>query len=133
MKRRNLYFSGLMILVFLLGFACIEEPGDKLPTQNPEIIDTVSFQDDIMPIFQTHCISCHGDFYPDGEFDLTTYEALMSTGNHAPNVVPFQPDSSWLVFVISPEDTTFHDRSPYDSITVVNPIREWILQGALDN
>jgi hypothetical protein len=65
--------------------------------------DSVSYADDIRPIFNDHCVSCHispaSPYYSD--LDLTTYQGLMdTTENDTLVVLPYYPNSSKLVTMI---------------------------------
>jgi len=53
----------------------------------------VSFETDVLPIFQAKCVVCHGSL---GGWDGSSYEAAISTGVHAPVVVAGDPDGSLL-------------------------------------
>ncbi len=117
-----------IFIAFLTG--CTEEKGTN--SNSPLAVDTLSFASDIMPIFEAHCIECHGELWPDGDYDMTSYDMVINSGLHAPNVIPGKPDSSYLIHVISPDDTTGHD-GPYPQTTVIEPIYTWIDQGALNN
>jgi len=109
--------------------------GDSAPTsQGPPPADSVSFAAQIQPIFDAHCIVCHGAAI-NGDLDLTTYASLMdSIGPHAPVVLPMNPDSSYLVQKL---DGTAQPRmpqgGPYLTDEQIGRIRLWIEQGALDN
>ena len=56
--------------------------------------ETVFFQLDILPIFQTVCVHCHGGA---GGLDLQSWEDLMAGGNSGAVVIPGDGDSSLLV------------------------------------
>jgi mono/diheme cytochrome c family protein len=53
----------------------------------------ITFEADVLPIFQAQCVACHGTM---GGWDGSTYEAAMSTGDHAPVVLPGDPQGSLL-------------------------------------
>jgi mono/diheme cytochrome c family protein len=60
--------------------------GQPVPT-NP------TFNADISPIFNQSCKMCHGSL---GGWDSTTYKSVMTTGDHAPVVIPGDPINSLL-------------------------------------
>jgi hypothetical protein len=127
-KSITIFVSLALVAVFF--YACAEEAGDY--PFNPNTNDTIySFSGDILPIFQSLCVSCHAGSTPEGDLTLTSYANLMAGGAHTVEVVPFFPDSSLLVLKI--DGTYSHDGSPYDFNNVVLPIREWIARGALNN
>ncbi|MGE5223076.1 MAG: c-type cytochrome [Omnitrophica WOR_2 bacterium] len=54
---------------------------------------TVSFSADVLPIFTSACSGCHGTL---GNWDATSYEKVMGTGDHKPVVIPGDADKSLL-------------------------------------
>jgi mono/diheme cytochrome c family protein len=54
---------------------------------------TPTFDVNILPIFQQSCTMCHGTL---GGWDSTSYQAVMTTGDHAPVVTPGDVDNSLL-------------------------------------
>ncbi len=62
------------------------------PTSQPTR-GTLTFDGNILPIFQQYCAMCHGSL---GGWDSTTYQAVMTTGDHAPVVIPGDTDNSLL-------------------------------------
>jgi mono/diheme cytochrome c family protein len=99
----------------------------------------VSYKDDVLPIFQVHCVSCHT---PGGEgtaasgLDLTNYQGLMKGTKYGPMVVAGDPESSNLMRLLdwraSPALRMPHGKQqlPADER---NTIRNWIRQGAKNN
>ncbi|MEC7564840.1 MAG: c-type cytochrome domain-containing protein [Planctomycetota bacterium] len=60
--------------------------------------ETVSFKNDIAPLFLEHCASCHGlGQRASGRFDLTTFSGFLRGGENGPPVVPKNADESYLV------------------------------------
>lgn len=54
----------------------------------------VGFEADILPMFSRACNACHGAA---GGWDGTTYEGALLSGDHAPVIVPGDPDASLLL------------------------------------
>jgi mono/diheme cytochrome c family protein len=52
-----------------------------------------TFEANILPIFQQSCAVCHGSL---GGWDSTSYQAVMTTGNHAPVVIAGDAANSLL-------------------------------------
>lgn len=46
-----------------------------------------------MPIFGSRCLDCHGT---DGSWDASSYELVMTTGDHASVVIPGDVEGSLL-------------------------------------
>jgi len=93
--------------------------------------DTVCFQTDILPLYQTYCAStgCHtgkangGD---DENFSLSSYADIKK------GIVPFNPgDSRYFTIIQSGQMPPGH--SPKLSAAQINTITKWINQGALNN
>ncbi len=93
-----------------------------------------SFAGDILPIFQTHCISCHAPPEPPEGLDLTSYAGLMYSGENQ-TVVPYNADQSLLVTMITPGATEepMPPGGPYLTSGQIDLIRQWIDDGALNN
>lgn len=68
-----------------------EEPAETTEEEPQE--KEVSFQEDVLPIFDDKCAACHGAL---GGWDASTYEAVMTTGDNAPVVIPGDVDNSLL-------------------------------------
>ena len=117
----------------LAGFAvrCLAAPAPKEPP--------VSFKEDVLPVFQARCASCHS---PDGEgykasgLDLTTYKGVLAGTKYGPMVVAGDPDSSNLMRLIDwripPQMRMPHNKKQL-SVCDRDAIRAWIRQGAKDN
>ena len=102
------------------------------PVADQPTMEGVSFSTDVMPIFESKCVACHGNF---GGWDASTYTSVLGTGNNAPVVIPGDPENSLLgqkmngtqsIGDIMPTAGLL----PEDEIQV---IRDWIEEGALDN
>jgi mono/diheme cytochrome c family protein len=101
--------------------------------------EPTSFSEDILPIFQGRCVSCHqsgGAGYEKSGLDLTTYEGVMKGTKHGAMVIPRDPDSSNLVWLLdwraSPELRMPHGKKKL-SVCDRNAIRAWIREGAKNN
>lgn len=117
-----------LVLSCLLAACSGSSPSDP---GNGDPPTTVSFALDILPIFQQECIHCHGGA---GNLDLDSYQGLMDGGVSGPVVIPGQPDDSLLPKRL---DGTITPQMPADgpplSSLEIDRIRQWILEGALDN
>lgn len=113
--------------IFLAGCADFGDPAALAP---------VSFSNDIQPIFNQNCTAnCHNSQNAPnfGNLDLTTYVALMDTIAHAKEIVPGDPDASYLVQRI--ERTVGLLMPPTEPLPPndISLIRQWVAEGALDN
>ncbi len=100
----------------------------------------VSFQEDVLAVFQVRCVSCHsapnGEGYKASGLDLTTYKGVMAGTKFGPMVIPGDPDSSNLMrlldWQISPQLRMPHNKKQL-SVCDRDAIRTWIRQGAKNN
>ena len=106
MKKKSLMQLLLITTVSLLLLLSFCES-----TDNP----TVSFNDDILPIFKTQCTRCHFDNASPGNLDLSSYGALMSgNSNHPDNLVVLGYPSQSLLYesIASDEQAILPSRMP---------------------
>ena len=135
MKRRNLIAAAAIVV----GAAClmivdVSTPSAQLCAEEPQ-----SFSEDILPILKGRCVSCHqpgGAGYEKSGLDLTTYEGLIKGTKFGAMVIPRDPESSNLMWLLdwraSPEVRMPHGKKKL-SICDRNAIRAWIREGAKDN
>lgn len=98
-----------------------------------------SFSEDVFPIFKGRCIDCHrpgGAGYETSGLDLTTYEGVMKGTKYGKMVIPGDPDTSNLMWLLDwrgkPETRMPHGKKQL-SICDRTTIRHWILDGAPNN
>jgi len=134
MKRRNLTGAAIAFGVACLVIAEVSMTSAQLCAAEPQ-----SFSEDVLPIFKGRCASCHqsgGAGYEKSGLDLTTYEGLMKGTKFGAMVVPRDPDSSNLMWLLdwraSPEVRMPHGKKKL-SICDRNAIRAWIREGAKNN
>ena len=110
--------------------------------------NTVSFADDVQPIFDRYCISCHsgtGEGAEVSAYVMTDYNGVMTGTTHGPVVVAGSRMSSSLYLVVAgktaPEirmpphnDESFaQGRGVMLSADAIETIGLWIDQGARNN
>ena len=91
----------------------------------------VSFANDIMPIFQTSCVECHGVRSTKEGLDMLTYENLLAGSRHGPVLLPGNANESLLVQLIV--NGEMPNRGPLLTTEQIQLISDWIDQGALNN
>lgn len=94
---------------------------------------TVSFNDDIRPIFNQKCLKCHGGVKKQGDLSLLFREdALQPAKSGKIAIIPGSPLKSELIKRISHHDP--EERMPLDAEPLTNQekklIKRWITQGA---
>jgi hypothetical protein len=115
----------------------VETPTE--PPIEPPPVPTVSFANDIQPVFAVNCVGCHGN---SGGLSLKAsgaYANLVNTTsfNYGPlvRVVPGKPEESVLYRKLSGDPTvgsSMPPSGPLDAATL-ELIRVWIAEGALNN
>ena len=101
----------------------------------------VSYREQIQPILNNHCITCHGAENPSGKINLTSFETLMNSRTihgKKPLIVSGDAAQSWLYIlartnqphVRMPPDTSAQKALPEDDVQLIG---KWIMQGAKDN
>jgi mono/diheme cytochrome c family protein len=125
------------------------DPAAATPTPTPEPSPTlapaptvdlakVSFQNDVLPLFQQSCIQCHGGERPDGSgprveegLKLLTYEDIMAGSWNGSVIEPGDVAGSYLIEQIAT------GRMPKDgerlSEAEVEIISAWVAAGAPNN
>jgi mono/diheme cytochrome c family protein len=98
-----------------------------------------SFADDVLPIFKGYCFSCHqpgGQGQDKSGLDLSTYEGVMRGTKFGKMVIPGDPDSSNLVWLLdwrgAPETHMPLGKKKL-STCERDTIRAWIIEGAKNN
>ena len=110
------------------------------PVRQACAAEQVSFAQDILPLLQWRCVSCHqppdGEGYKKSGVDLTSYEGLMKGTKFGPMVIPGDPESSNLMMLldwrVAPEIRMPHGKKKLSTCDR-DAIRHWIAQGAKDN
>ncbi len=116
-------------LLFLAAFLCAAGDFIALGQQSPA--KTPSYND-VVPIFQKHCIQCHAGAKPPLGLRLDNYEDVMK-GSDEPVVVPGEPKNSSLFLRIIGEQKPRMPRNgpPWLNENEIALIKQWIMEGAL--
>jgi uncharacterized membrane protein len=88
----------------------------------------------IDPIFEAHCVACHGETKVKGGLRLDAYDLLMNGGRDGPVIIPGQLERSILFnrITLPPEHKKFmpaEGKQPLKQEEIAW-IKAWILQGA---
>ncbi len=129
--------TGLAAVVALpLGMALTIMGTPSPGTTGPAPVAAASFADDIKPILDRSCVSCHGAEV-DGEIvielslNMTTYEGLMAGSEYGTVIEPGDPGNSLLLEMVEAGDMP-EDGDPL-SPDEIELIRTWIAEGAENN
>jgi Planctomycete cytochrome C len=139
MKRRLFVLAGA-ILMAIGGTTGLEIlSGSNKVCAEPANQAKMSFAEDVMPIFVGRCFSCHkpgGQGNEKSGLDLSTYEGVMRGTKFGRMVIPGDPDSSnlmWLLDWRGSPDTHMPLGKKKLSICDRDAIRDWIREGAKNN
>lgn len=113
----------------LVNFIRQMKPEEAQPKPTEGVI---SFTTDIMPIFEDQCALCHGTL---GGWDATSYQAVMTSGDHAPVVIPGNVEGSILAQKILGTQTAGTIMPPAGKMSdaEIQIILDWIAAGALED
>jgi len=136
-------FTATLAAVTVLSAVALVGTGIELPfgpacaaqTKPPQ----VSFSEDILPLLQFRCSSCHqpgGEGFEKSGLDLTSYQGVMKGTNYGPMIIPGHPDTSNLMLLLDwrvPAEVRMPHGKKQLSICDRDEIRTWIFDGAKDN
>lgn len=99
----------------------------------PGAAGAIDFTRDVQPLFQRHCVECHGPEKQEGGYRLDVKRVALEGGDsHAPNIVPGKSGESPLIRFVTGLDEEM--RMPSEGKPLVPEeiavLREWIDQGA---
>ena len=92
-------------------------------------------ENDVLPIFQTRCVLCHGKRRQEGGLDLRTQASRLKGGKSGPALVPGKPDESLILKRISsgempPPKMLFEYAVRPPTSSEVKTLRKWITAGS---
>lgn len=95
-------------------------------------VETPTFSQHVQPILDRRCASCHGQ-RARGGYRVTDYDAALTSGDHAPVILPGDAGGSILVRMLKGETTEAGGQMPPGSPLQEEQIEliiRWIDQGA---
>ena len=94
-----------------------------------------NFQDDVLPIFRKHCLSCHNADQNKAGLDLTSSQAALVGSSGGKVVLAGRPDSSPLYLAITHHENSvaMPPNKPKLPDEQLKTIREWIAGGLIAN
>ena len=92
----------------------------------------ISFESDVVPVFNKYCVGCHNDDDSEGGFSLESFSALRNGGEHGPAIMPGNASASLLFRMVNgaaetkmpPED------EPAPNAAEIAVLHQWIKEGA---
>lgn len=109
-----------------------EIPPERLELKRATGEETVSFANEIAPIFADRCAACHGNGQrAGGRFDLATFTRMLRGGDSGLAFLPTTPDESLLVRRITAKDRSRMPRNGKPlTAEEIEKIKTWIKEGA---
>ena len=108
----------LAALVLLLAPQLAAADAPKGPT----------FEADVLPVLNAHCLQCHGGVHQKNGLDLRTLSAVLKGGKSGAAVVPGKPAESLLWQKLEKDEMPKTDNKVSDANKKL--VREWIASGA---
>ncbi|MCS6908558.1 MAG: c-type cytochrome [Anaerolineales bacterium] len=91
-----------------------------------------SYDVHVAPIFKRYCVSCHVPGKKNNNYLMRTYEEVMTTGDHAPNIIPGDLGSNLIRMVHREEIEAGGPMPPTKALKpeLVEILERWVLGGA---
>jgi hypothetical protein len=127
MKNSFLKFTFLMAALTSLSFftSCTTDVDeDPFDISECGVIEAVSLQNDIIPVFQGRCFGCHASNVASGGVDLEDYNSLKLVADSGNLLGAIKHDSGYEAM---PKNDNKLDPCQIETIRI------WILEGSLNN
>ncbi|MCR9292805.1 MAG: DUF1549 domain-containing protein [bacterium] len=131
MKSTNILRVALLLNACLLNSIRAAEDTPHAASEN-----SISYSEQIEPIFRTHCQGCHQPAKAQGDYVMTDFASLLRAGESgSPAVVPGDPDASYLLEQVTPVngESAMPKKGQPLADAEIELIRQWIQQGAVDD
>jgi WD40 repeat protein/mono/diheme cytochrome c family protein len=115
----------LFAIVLVVSVAAASTPTARAADPKP-----VSFERQILPIFQGSCGGCHQPGKLKGGLDLTTFVGAMAGGKNGAAIKPGDAEHSLLLAQISGEPPEMPNKGEPLTKAEIALIRQWIQEGA---
>ena len=101
-----------------------------LPALGPD--EVPSYDVHIQPIFKRYCISCHRPGKENNNYLMGTYEEVMTSGDHAPDIIPGDLNSNIILMINRQEIEAGGPMPPTRALKpdVIDIITRWVAGGA---
>lgn len=102
--------------------------------------EAISFSQDVKPILDENCLSCHqegGSGYEASGFNMTSYENVMKGTNNGPMVIAGDVEGSNILVLMEgradPSISMPHGSMDPVASKDIKKIKSWVAQGAKNN
>lgn len=121
-----------MVLVLLLTIlSLLSACGSTATPANNGTVTTVSFKQDVAPIFNQRCTSCHSGELASGGLDLSSYTGVMAGGGNGTVITAGDAGNSRLISLVSSGQMPRSGaKLTPDQIAI---LENWVNSGAKDN
>ncbi len=91
-----------------------------------------SYEVHVAPIFKRYCVSCHVPGKKNNNYLMRTYQEVMESGDHAPNIIPGDLGSNLIRMVHREEIEAGGPMPPTKALKpeLVEILERWVLGGA---
>jgi len=127
---RSAFFLGLVGLI-----VSVNQPGvarvDRAPRESDQALvltTRIRFETDVLPIFKSSCIQCHGPDTKMKGLNLSNLAGVMKGGESGAVIVPGKPDESVLYRLV--QEGKMPKAGKPLSQDQLTTIKEWIVAGA---
>ena len=122
--------KSLIKISILAALSLISHANDEDHAKNMTMSRDL-FRNEIKPLFNEHCLKCHGGDKTKSSFDLNTREGLILGGDQGVAVIPGNPKQSPLVdYLRHTEEPFMPPKQSKLSETSISLIEKWIALGA---
>lgn len=104
-------------------------PTETLAPQNTA--GNVSFANQVLPIFQTYCVECHGGARTREGLRMTSYDELIAGSFNGSVLVAGNANESLFIQLI--QQGEMPNRGPSLSAEELQVLIDWVNQGAVNN
>jgi mono/diheme cytochrome c family protein len=130
MRRPQTWFP---ILALILGAVWTRAAAVDVARLPPPSTKSIDFAQDVQPIFERHCLSCHGVDKQRGGLRLDDKDSALKGGeNHSPDIRPGRSADSPLIHFVAGlvPDMQMPQKGERLTAEQVGILRAWIDQGA---
>lgn len=111
-----------------------ETPGSEAPSVDTALSSgAISFAEQIQPIFNKSCISCHGIKAIKEGLDLRTFDGLLAGSLNGSVITPGDAENSFFIQQIVSGEMPWRRKAPEVTPEELQILIDWVNQGALNN